>query len=51
MKALSNEMLLETYQKAVEMKLENDFIQMLHAEMDRRKLKSQHSIRMDHSCL
>ncbi|WP_166240567.1 sporulation histidine kinase inhibitor Sda [Paenibacillus turpanensis] len=45
MRLLSNESLLDTYYKAVELKLEKDFINMLLDEIRRRNLKlSKHSI-------
>ena len=39
MRTLSNETLLDTYYKAVELKLEKEFIQLLLNEIRRRDLK------------
>lgn len=39
MRLLSNEILMDTYHKAVEMQLERDFINMLLLEIHRRDLK------------
>ncbi len=44
MRALSNEILLETYVKALDLELESDFIRMLYAEINRRKLAVRHSL-------
>lgn len=38
MRALSNEVLVETYIKAMDLGLEDAFIRMLYAEINRRKL-------------
>ncbi|MEF3307125.1 sporulation histidine kinase inhibitor Sda [Paenibacillus sp. GYB003] len=38
MKTLSNEALIETYYKAVDLKLDRDFVTLLLAEIKRRKL-------------
>lgn len=42
---LSNDLLVDSYYKAVDMKLEQDFIDMLLVEIHRRKLKVKASIR------
>jgi developmental checkpoint coupling sporulation initiation to replication initiation len=39
MKELSNENLIETYMKAVDLKLEQDFIKLLEEEIERRNLE------------
>ncbi|MFD2670670.1 sporulation histidine kinase inhibitor Sda [Marinicrinis sediminis] len=39
MRLLSNEALLETYEKAVDLQLEHDFIHLIIQEMRRRGLK------------
>ena len=39
MKKLSDEMLIDSYYKAVHLKLEADFIQLLLAEIRRRNLR------------
>lgn len=46
MKGLSNEMLMDTYQKAVELKLDAAFIRLLHDELERRKLKQRSRIEL-----
>ncbi|OIJ16661.1 sporulation protein [Anaerobacillus alkalidiazotrophicus] len=38
MKSLSNELLIETYYKAIELKLSNDFIMLIKEEIERRSL-------------
>jgi len=38
MKGLSNESLIETYFKAIDLELEQDFIKLLEQEIERRKL-------------
>lgn len=38
MRALSNEVLVETYMKALDLRLEDAFIRLLYAEINRRKL-------------
>lgn len=39
MKLLSNETLLESYYRAVDLKLDREFINLLLAEIERRKLQ------------
>lgn len=39
MRALSDESLLETYFKAIDLGLEQDFIRLLEEEIERRKLE------------
>ena len=39
MKALSNEALIDSYLKAVDLKLDREFVMLLLAEIKRRKLK------------
>ena len=39
MKMLSNESLLESYYRAVDLKLDREFINLLLAEIERRKLQ------------
>lgn len=43
MDRLSNDMLLEAYEKAQQLNLDEDFIQLLLEEMQRRKFMKQHS--------
>jgi developmental checkpoint coupling sporulation initiation to replication initiation len=38
-RGLSNENLIETYFKAIDLKLEDDFIKLLEQEIERRKLE------------
>lgn len=38
MKSLSNEALIETYYKAIDLKLDREFVTLLLAEIKRRKL-------------
>ncbi|AKP47892.1 sporulation histidine kinase inhibitor Sda [Bacillus smithii] len=38
MRLLSDELLIETYYKAIELKLSPDFIRLIETEMDRRAL-------------
>ncbi|HZG84634.1 sporulation histidine kinase inhibitor Sda [Paenibacillus sp.] len=38
MKELSNESLIETYLKAIDLQLESDFIKLLEQEIERRNL-------------
>ncbi|WP_017728439.1 sporulation histidine kinase inhibitor Sda [Halalkalibacterium ligniniphilum] len=38
MKTLSDELLIETYYKAMELKLNDDFIDLIRKEIDRRSL-------------
>ncbi|RKN80652.1 sporulation histidine kinase inhibitor Sda [Paenibacillus ginsengarvi] len=38
MKSLSNEALIDTYYKAIDLKLDRDFVTLLLAEIKRRKL-------------
>ncbi|WP_440895914.1 sporulation histidine kinase inhibitor Sda [Amphibacillus sp. Q70] len=38
MNNLSNELLIECYQKALELKLEDDFIRLIEQELERRSL-------------
>jgi developmental checkpoint coupling sporulation initiation to replication initiation len=44
MAILSDEMLLESYYLAIDLKLEHDFITLLLAEIHKRRLQSQHLI-------
>lgn len=46
MEFLSNEVLLESYYKAIELKLNDDFIQLIIEEMEDRKLtyKKEHTV-------
>lgn len=46
MAILTDEMLLESYHLAIELKLEHDFITLLLAEIHKRKLQSQQLIMM-----
>ncbi|WP_078390917.1 sporulation histidine kinase inhibitor Sda [Shouchella patagoniensis] len=41
MENLSDELLIETYHKAVELELNKDFIDIIHAELLRRSLTDQ----------
>lgn len=44
MEILSDEMLIDTYQTAVNLELEPDFLQLLLAEIDRREITAECSL-------
>ncbi|GGE56601.1 hypothetical protein GCM10011391_39390 [Pullulanibacillus camelliae] len=48
MQSLSDEVLIESYYKAIQMNLDTDFISLLKSEIDRRRLKDQIKSRMDY---
>ncbi|WP_017726490.1 sporulation histidine kinase inhibitor Sda [Halalkalibacterium ligniniphilum] len=44
MKSIENDILIEAYQKAKELKLDHDFIALLHQELLRRNLVCQDTV-------
>lgn len=47
MKVMKDEILIDSYYKALDLKLERDFVELLLAEIKRRKLKLDNSMKQE----